>query len=76
MSFFNNEGTTKAQSHAAKIATDNMKQIRELFFNFDDNAINTYKGSNSEGAEAQGKAVSAKVSHSMAVEDLRTCCGR
>ena len=30
-----------------------MKQIRELFFNFADNAINTYKGSNSEGAEAQ-----------------------
>ena len=37
-----------------------MKQIRELFFNFADNAINTYKGSSSEGAEAQGKAASAK----------------
>lgn len=62
---FNNEGTTKAQSHAAKIAADNMKQIRELFFNFADNAINTYKGSSSEGTEAQGKAASAKVSHSV-----------
>ena len=40
-----------------------MKEIRELFFNFANNAINTYKGSNSEGAEAQGKAASAKVTH-------------
>lgn len=44
-----------------------MKEIRELFFNFADDAVNTYKGSNSEGAEAQGKAASAKVSHSVAV---------
>ena len=66
---FNNEGTTKAQSHAAKIAADNMKQIRELFFNFADNAVNTYKGSSSEGAETQGKAASAKVSHSVRIKD-------
>ena len=44
-----------------------MKQIRELFFNFADNAINTYKGSISEGAEVQGKAASAKVSHSISI---------
>ena len=46
-----------------------MKQIRELFFNFANNAINTYKGSNSGGAEAQRKAASAKVTHSVAVAD-------